>query len=77
MLKVVEERYRRIDESLNTPIPNVFFKPLRREMDAEVYEQTAGEIRTILTPEQKAAFDKWEARAPEGPYQYRTQLIPK
>jgi hypothetical protein len=77
VLKIVEERYRRIDESLNTPIPNVFFKPLRREKDAEVYEQTADEIRTVLTPEQKAAFDKWEAEAPAEPFQYRTQLIPK
>ncbi|MHC4448597.1 MAG: hypothetical protein ACYS0E_00470 [Planctomycetota bacterium] len=77
VLAIVEERYQRIDDSLNTPIPNVFFKPLRRKQDEDVYKQTADEIRSILAPDQKAAFDKWESKAPDEPFQYRTQLIPK
>jgi hypothetical protein len=77
VLAIVEERYRRIDDSIDTPIPNVFFKPLRRKQDEEIYKQTANEIRAILAPDQKAAFDKWESRAPDEPFQYRTQLVPK
>ena len=35
---------------IDTPIPNVFFKPLRRKQDEEIYKQTADEIRSILAP---------------------------
>ena len=77
VLAIVEQRYAKIDEGSKTPIPNVFFKPLRRESDNPVYEQTADAIREVLTPDQRTKFNAWERGAAQGPYQDRTQLIPK
>jgi len=77
ILEVVEERYRRVGEKLTTPIPNVYFKPLRREKDKAIYDETARAIRELLSAEQRGAFDAWERKAPQAPFQYRSQLAPK
>jgi len=77
ILAIVEERYRRVGEQLTTPIPNVYFKPLRRGKDAPIYEETANAIRGLLSPDQRMRFDAWEKQAPTAPYQYREQLAPK
>ena len=59
------------------PIPNVFFKPLRREQDRPIYDETADAIRGVLDARQRVSFDRWEAAAPESPFQYRGQLVPR
>ncbi|MHC4971952.1 MAG: hypothetical protein ACYTG3_06440 [Planctomycetota bacterium] len=74
---IVEERYRRVQGRLNAPLPNMFFKPMRRERDRDIYAQTGDEIRRFLRPEQVAAFDQVESKAPTALYAYRTLLIPK
>jgi hypothetical protein len=74
---VVEERYRRVQGRLNAPIPNMFFKPMRRERDRDIYAETGVAIRGFLRPEQAAAFDSVEAKAPTALHAFRGQLIPK
>jgi hypothetical protein len=75
--RVVEERYRRVQERLNAPIPNMFFKPMRRERDRDVYRETGEMIRAFLRPEQAAAFDVVERKSPTALYEYRSLLIPR
>ena len=77
ILAIVQQRYERVGEQIVMPIPNVYFKPVRREKDAPIYEETANAIRELLSPAQRGAFDAWERKAPEAPYQYRSQLAPK
>lgn len=74
---IVEERYRRVQERLNAPMPNMFFKPIRRERDRDIYERTGREIRAFLRPEQAIAFDNVESKAAAALYAYRSLLIPK
>ncbi|MHC4730782.1 MAG: hypothetical protein ACYS6Z_09370, partial [Planctomycetota bacterium] len=59
------------------PLPNMFFKPMRRERDRDIYAQTGDEIRRFLRPEQVAAFDQVESKAPTALYAYRSLLIPR
>jgi len=74
---VVEQRYRRVQDRLNAPIPNTFFKPMRREADKDIYVETGAAIRAFLRPEQATAFDQVESKAPTALYAYRSLLIPK
>lgn len=74
---VVEERYRRVQDRLNAPIPNMFFKPLRRERDRDIYAETGVAIRSFLRPEQTTAFDSVESKAAAALYAYRSLLIPR
>ncbi|MHC4956333.1 MAG: hypothetical protein ACYTGZ_21030 [Planctomycetota bacterium] len=77
VLAIVEERYKRVEAGISIPIPNVFFKPLRRERDATIYEETADAIRAVLSADQAARFNQLEAKAPSATFQYRPQLVPK
>ena len=77
VLAIVEARYKRVEEGTTIPIPNVFFKPLRRERDKPIYDETSDAIRAILSAEQRAKYDEFESKAPEAPAQYRPQLVPK
>jgi hypothetical protein len=74
---LVEQRYRLVQERLNAPIPNMFFRPVRRELDDDIYARTGTEIRTHLTPEQAAAFDSVEKGANNVFDEYRSLLVPK
>ncbi|MHC4818515.1 MAG: hypothetical protein ACYTF8_10715 [Planctomycetota bacterium] len=74
---IVEQRYRRVQDRLNAPMPNMFFKPMRRESDKDIYAETGEAIRAFLRPEQAAAFDVVEGKAPTALYAYRSLLIPK
>ncbi len=75
--EIIEERWRRVQAAVPTAIPNILFKPVRREADAAIYEETATQIRDWLRPEQKPAFDRFEKSAPEAPHTYRNMLLPK
>jgi len=77
ILKIVEERYTRVEDGTTIPIPNVFFKPLRRDSDKPIYAETAGAIRAILNAEQVAKYDRFESKAPEAPFLYRPELVAK
>jgi hypothetical protein len=74
---VVEQRYRRVQDRLNAPIPNTFFKPMRRDSDSDIYVETGAAIRGFLRPEQATAFDDVESKASTALYAYRSLLIPK
>jgi hypothetical protein len=74
---IVETRYRRVQDKFDAAIPNMFFKPIRREADAAIYTETATEIRKFLRPEQAAAFDAYEATANDAVLEFRTWLVPK
>ncbi|MHC4133914.1 MAG: hypothetical protein ACYS0K_02895 [Planctomycetota bacterium] len=74
---IVEERYRRVQDRLNAPLPNMFFKPMRRDRDRDIYAETGEAIRAFLRPEQAAAFDDVERKAPTALYAYRSLLIPR
>jgi Spy/CpxP family protein refolding chaperone len=73
----VEERYRRVQERFNAPLPNMFFKPIRRERDRDIYDETGRAIRELLRPEQQATFDAADAKAATAVYAYRSLLVPK
>jgi len=76
--RVLEDRYRRVSERLGAPIPNMFFKALRRESDADIYAETSKEIRGYLRPEQVPAFLDAEANAMVAlQEEYRKMLIPR
>jgi hypothetical protein len=74
---IVAERYKRVEDKTNIPIPNVFFKPLRRASDKAIYDETADAIRAVLDAEQMVNYDEFEAQAPAAPFQYRPQLVAK
>jgi hypothetical protein len=74
---IVEERYRKVRERVGQPLPNVMFKPIRREQDRAVYEETAARIRSHLRPEQMPAFERFERDAPTAPFAYRSMLVPR
>jgi hypothetical protein len=74
---IVEERYRRVQERFGAPIPNMFFKPIRRARDRDLYEETGRAMREYLRPEQQAAFDVAEAKASAALTEYRSLLLPK
>jgi len=74
---IVEERDRRVRDRLNAPLPNMFFKPMRRESDKDIYTETGEAIRGLLRPEQAVAFDEVEIRAPTALFAYRSLLIPR
>lgn len=77
ILAIVRGRYRRVEDKTNIPIPNVFFKPLRRDSDKPIYDETADAIRAVLDAEQIVNYDRFEAAAPQAPFQYRSQLVSK
>jgi Spy/CpxP family protein refolding chaperone len=74
---IVEERYRRVQDRISTPIPNFMFKPIRRKADATIYEETSKAMRQYLRPEQRAAFDAADAAMATAIYGFRPSLVPK
>jgi len=77
MKPIIEERYRRVQERFSAPIPNFMFKPIRRDADKDIYEETGKAVREYLTPEQKALFDAADAKAATAIFDYRSLLVPK
>jgi len=74
---IVRERYETLDAALPHPIPNMFFKPLRREADRAVYEETARRMREALTAAQLPAFERLEADPMAPLRELRNQLVPR
>jgi hypothetical protein len=74
---LVEDRYDKVQERLSVTMPNVMFKPIRREADSDIYEETGKAIREYLRPDQAAAFDRAEQKALSAPFLYRSMLVPK
>ncbi|MHC4818958.1 MAG: hypothetical protein ACYTF8_12980 [Planctomycetota bacterium] len=74
---IVEQRYHRVQDRLSAPLPNMFFKPIRRDRDGDIYTETGQQILAFLRPEQAAAFDQVESKAPTALYAYRSLLIPR
>jgi hypothetical protein len=74
---MIEERYRRVQERFGAPLPNFMFKPIRRQADKDIYDETGQAIREYLRPEQKAAFDAADAKAATAIFEYRSLLVPK
>ncbi len=75
--KIVGFRYHKIQERVDVPLPNVFFRPIRRDRDADLFESSAEQIRSLLTPEQKKTFDRMEKNANQDLAVYRRMLVPK
>ena len=74
---IVEDRYRRVQEKISTPIPNFMFKTIRRKSDAPIYEETSRAMRQYLRPEQRAAFDATDAALANAIFGFRPSLVPK
>jgi hypothetical protein len=74
---VIEERYRRVQDRFQAPVPNMFFQPIRRNGDKDIYDETGSAIRSYLRPEQRPAYDAAEAKASTATFGYRTLLVPK
>ncbi len=74
---VIEDRYRRVQDRFQAPIPNMFFQPIRRSADKDIYDETGAAIRSYLRPEQRTAYDATEAKAATGVFGYRSLLVPK
>jgi hypothetical protein len=74
---VVEDRYKRVQDRFEAPIPNMFFQPIRRNGDKDIYDETGAAIRSYLTPEQRALYDAAETKAAKAAFGYRTLLVPK
>lgn len=72
----VEERYRRVQQRLNAPIPNMFFKPVRRDGDQDIYDETGRAIQEVLSPEQRIAFEAAERQAATALHEFRSLLVP-
>lgn len=74
---VIEDRYRRVQERFNAPLPNMFFQPIRRNADKDIYDETGTALRSYLRPEQRAAYDAAEKKAATAAFGYRSLLVPK
>ncbi len=76
--RIVRERYDAIGGKLTHGIPNMFFKPVRRQADQSIYEETARRIREHLRPGQIGTFDKLEKQGgvPAAFESYRQSLVP-
>jgi hypothetical protein len=74
---VIEDRYRRVQERFNAPLPNMFFQPIRRNADKDIYDETGSSVREYLRPEQRAAYDAAEAKAATAVFGYRSLLVPR
>jgi len=74
---VISDRWRRVQQRIATPVPNVMFKPIRRQADADIYRDTAAAVRALLTPDQQARFDREEQQADQAVFTYRAMLVPK
>lgn len=75
--EIVEARYGRVQEGYLLPIPNVYFKPIRRDKDKAIYDETATRIRELLRPEQVPLFNRYELAAPTAPFAFRNMLVPR
>ncbi|MGH7162896.1 MAG: hypothetical protein ACREID_05385, partial [Planctomycetota bacterium] len=75
--ELIRERYDRVQAKLSSSIPNIFFRPIRRESDRDIYEETARRIKELLRPEQGEAFDRYEQAAAGAYYTNRLLLVPK
>jgi hypothetical protein len=74
---IVEDRYRRVQEKISTPIPNFLFKPIRRPSDASIYDETSKAMRQYLRPDQRAAYDATDAAMATAIQGFRQSLVPK
>ncbi|HEX5136855.1 MAG TPA: hypothetical protein VFY93_07785 [Planctomycetota bacterium] len=74
---VIDDRYRRVQDRFQAPLPNMFFQPIRRAGDKDIYDETGAAIRGYLRPEQRAAYDAAEAKAATAVFGYRSLLVPK
>ncbi|MFI5402597.1 MAG: hypothetical protein ACHQ1G_06635, partial [Planctomycetota bacterium] len=74
---IVEERYRRVQGRISTPIPNFFFKPIRRKSDTDIYAETSKAVRQYLRPDQQAVFDLADAEMATAIFEHRRSLVPK
>ncbi len=74
---IVEERYRRVQERVSTPIPNFMFKPIRRKSDSAIYDETSQAMRQYLRPDQRIAFDAADAAMASAIFDFRPSLVPK
>jgi hypothetical protein len=73
----IEDRYRRVQERFQAPLPNMFFQPIRRNADKDIYDETGAAIRSYLRPDQRAAYDAAEGKAATAAFGYRSLLVPK
>jgi len=74
---VIDDRYRRVQDRFQAPLPNMFFQPIRRAADKDIYDETGDLIRGYLRPEQRTAYDAAEAKAATAVFGYRSLLVPK
>jgi hypothetical protein len=74
---VVRERYARIQGELGHVIPNFMFRPIRREKDAAIYDETGRRISELLRPEQQEAFRRHEQEPHRSIHSARPYLVPK
>ena len=74
---IVEERYRRVQERVSTPIPNFMFKPIRRRTDTDIYDETSKAMGQYLRPEQRAAYEAADRAMANAIFQFRPSLVPK
>ncbi|MGQ0613967.1 MAG: hypothetical protein ACT4PV_09550 [Planctomycetaceae bacterium] len=74
---LVRERYDRVQAQIPFPIPNLLFRPIRRNQDRLIYEESAQKIRTLLRPDQAALFDAIESDPHADLQRFRSQLVPR
>lgn len=74
---IVEERYRRVQERISTPIPNFMFKPIRRKGDADIYDETSRAMRQYLREDQQATYDRTDVELATAILDHRRSLVPK
>jgi len=74
---LVRERYEQVQAQIPFPLPNLLFRPVRRNADRLVYEESARKIRAHLRPDQAAAFDALEADPHADLFRFRSQLVPR
>ena len=74
--RIVEARYQRVEERHGNPVPNLMFKPIRREADRDIYDETAEGIRSYLRPDQLRRFEAADREAATVHMAYRSFLVP-
>ena len=75
--RVLEARYQRVQQRLGAPIQNMFFRPLRRDSDRDIYDETAAEIASYLRPDQAPLFAEADKEAATAVHDFRRLLVPK
>jgi len=74
---LVRERYDLVQAQIPFPIPNLLFRPIRRNQDRLIYEESARKIRALLRPDQAALFDAIESDPHADLHRFRSQLVPR